>query len=368
MAPRFQTFERRPQQSSSSHPIVVPDLEAQVPTAPVEEDQRGQQLDVQGSLSATFRTPSPLSSVSLTVRYKSEKPVYPDLRNFSKTLGNLSEVDLPSVPSFEPSHSDSDDSFHSLPEPSAPALVMEDFGNDMSTNNEALNIVGEVRPLSADSGIQSDDRDAGTSTSNPLLTPSSSTGQAGRTSTSSTNVKMVQPQVRLRQDEHESDIDPSDHEEGEVSDSESAAEDDGADQVQVQALQSGARANVAQAPLLLGQAGPTTPPIGQIAQPVGSQAQVAQPSAGPSALPASGTAHHAQGEAAAQAAVAAPGQVRQPRGRRGGARGRGRPRRRQTRKRPWDLSDGSVSSTDDEASFPSRISPRKKPFQGYRHF
>jgi len=55
---------------------------------------------------------------------------------------------------------------------------------------------------------------------------------------------------------------------------------------------------------------------------------------------------------------------------RGGHRGRGRATsRRRTRKREWDVSDGSDSSFDDDAPFPSRISPRnKKPFQGYTKF
>ena len=57
----------------------------------------------------------------------------------------------------------------------------------------------------------------------------------------------------------------------------------------------------------------------------------------------------------------------QPRGRGRGRTTRGRTRK--SRKRPWDLSDESLSSPDDEAGFPSRISPRnKKPFQGYTKF
>ena len=54
--------------------------------------------------------------------------------------------------------------------------------------------------------------------------------------------------------------------------------------------------------------------------------------------------------------------------RRGRSRGRrGRSQRR--RKREWELSEESLSSVDDEAEFPTRISPRKKkPFQGYTNF
>jgi hypothetical protein len=65
---------------------------------------------------------------------------------------------------------------------------------------------------------------------------------------------------------------------------------------------------------------------------------------------------------------------RRGRGRRGGRergrRARGRPRsQRRVRKREWDVSDGSISSVDDEEGFPSRISPRnKKPYQGYTKF
>ena len=52
----------------------------------------------------------------------------------------------------------------------------------------------------------------------------------------------------------------------------------------------------------------------------------------------------------------------------GRARGRGH-RERRIRKREWEESEGSLSSPDDEAPFPSRISPRnKKPFQGYTNF
>ena len=60
-----------------------------------------------------------------------------------------------------------------------------------------------------------------------------------------------------------------------------------------------------------------------------------------------------------------------------GTPARGRQRRRQTRnrnrksakKRPYEESEESLSPVDDEAPFPSRISPRnKKPFQGYTKF
>ena len=304
----------------------MPDVEAQRRPTEVRREQ-GQNLDVEGTLSATFRTPSPLSSVNLTVRYKSEQPLYPDLGNLAKSLAHL-----PPVPDCDP---DSDDSFHSIPEPfpepSAP--LMEDFGNDMSSNNEAQNIGDEVRPASADSGIQSDQPDTseasstavpGTSSRTRRFDDSASFSSVPVTSsnpvpgTSSTRAGGLVPR-----DAAESDIDPSDHEEGELSESESAAEDDA-----------------------------------EAAHSLAARPQAAVVVPQDAALPAT-----------AVPIVPQPGpSVARARGRRGrGQRGRGRPRRRQARKRPWDLSDGSVSSEDEEASFPTRISPRKKPYQGYRY-
>ena len=56
------------------------------------------------------------------------------------------------------------------------------------------------------------------------------------------------------------------------------------------------------------------------------------------------------------------------RGQRGQQR-RQRRRRVQKRKREWEASEESLSSVDDEAPFPSRISPRnKRPFEGYTRF
>ena len=56
------------------------------------------------------------------------------------------------------------------------------------------------------------------------------------------------------------------------------------------------------------------------------------------------------------------------RGRQTPARGR-RPSRKRKRRLPYVLSEESLSSVDDEAGFPSRISPRnKKPFTGYTKF
>ena len=68
------------------------------------------------------------------------------------------------------------------------------------------------------------------------------------------------------------------------------------------------------------------------------------------------------------------------RGQRGAERGHGRERgrgqrrvaavrgraKKRVRKQKWELSEEELSSVDDEASFPSRISPRRKPFVGYR--
>ena len=52
---------------------------------------------------------------------------------------------------------------------------------------------------------------------------------------------------------------------------------------------------------------------------------------------------------------------RRPRGSRRGSSTRGQKRRRE-----WELSDESISPADDEAGFPCRISPRRKPFEGLR--
>ena len=69
-------------------------------------------------------------------------------------------------------------------------------------------------------------------------------------------------------------------------------------------------------------------------------------------------------------AVQAPSVSRPSRGQAAGRRPKSRrSRTRASRKREWDLSDESLSPVDDEASFPTRISPRnKKPFQGYNKF
>ena len=69
-------------------------------------------------------------------------------------------------------------------------------------------------------------------------------------------------------------------------------------------------------------------------------------------------------------AVQAPSVSRSSRGQAAGRRPKSRrSRTRASRKREWDLSDESLSPVDDEASFPTRISPRnKKPFQGYNKF
>ena len=71
--------------------------------------------------------------------------------------------------------------------------------------------------------------------------------------------------------------------------------------------------------------------------------------------------------------VARGGRNRDRAGRNRGNRGRGASRvrghRQRRRKREWEESEEELSPVDDDASFPSRISPRnKKPFQGYTNF
>ena len=117
--------------------------------------------------------------------------------------------------------------------------------------------------------------------------------------------------------------------------------------------------------------------------PAAPQPQVGQPGQRPTAQarPAAQARSAAQARAAAQAAptgqapqaaqaVLGP-QPRQGQAARGHGRvrqGRGR-RQRRVRKREWEESEEELSPVDDEASFPSRISPRnKKPFQGYSNF
>ena len=352
---------------------MVPDVEGQNrtrepegasppdPTPELQERGGGRQLHVQGALSATFRPPNPLSSLSLTVEYKSEKPVYPDLKKLASSLAKL-----PSVPTQQPgsdsdtsSGSDTSSQLHLVP--SAPPM--------------------EARPSSTDSGIQSDVQDApstasnpvaGPSGSNPVLPPSSATASETPTTTAATPTTSQTASSRPSSgpsarpssptpssgsettsfksviEDSESDMDLSDHEEGEVSDSESAAEDDDNDDP---------RSHRHVGPLLgaaglLGLPVPVLPGGPVVAGPLTAVAQ--------------------QQVAVAQQQVTPPAQVAQQHGGRGrgrAQRARGRPRRRPARKRPWDLSDGSLSPPDEEAGFPSRISPRnKKPFQGYRNF
>ena len=73
----------------------------------------------------------------------------------------------------------------------------------------------------------------------------------------------------------------------------------------------------------------------------------------------------ARGSSRSRSARSTRGRVRD-RGARARARGR---RQRRARKREWEESEESLSPADEEASFPSRISPRnKKPYQGYTKF
>ena len=60
----------------------------------------------------------------------------------------------------------------------------------------------------------------------------------------------------------------------------------------------------------------------------------------------------------------------QPRSSRGRNRsGNPRPRRQRRRKREWEQSEEELSPVDEDAAFPTRISPRnKKPYQGYTKF
>ena len=68
--------------------------------------------------------------------------------------------------------------------------------------------------------------------------------------------------------------------------------------------------------------------------------------------------------------TAAAGPSAGPTGRRRRRRRQGGTRvRKSAKKRPWEESEESLSPVDDEAGFPSRISPRnKKPFEGYTKF
>ena len=78
VVPRFQRFTNQDQGTSSETPIVIvpQDVEANQQVA-------HDQLDVEGSVSATFGSPSPLTSISLSLKYKSERKAYPDLQKLN---------------------------------------------------------------------------------------------------------------------------------------------------------------------------------------------------------------------------------------------------------------------------------------------
>ena len=110
-------------------------------------------------------------------------------------------------------------------------------------------------------------------------------------------------------------------------------------------------------PVSQAQAGLPSHPV-QVLQPTQGGAQDAgqQPQAGPQAAPQAGASGVVgRGRGAGQ-------------GRDRGNRARGR-RQRRVRKREWEQSEEELSPVDDEAGFPSRISPRnKKPYEGYSRF
>lgn len=359
--PRFQIFQERSDRPPPT--VIVPSEDVEANEASREpaperarELVRQDRLDVEGSVSATFPSSSPLKSVSVTLKYKSEK-LYPNIPN------------LPSVPDYQPSSSSSF-------QPSAPPM-MEDFGNNMDTNT------AQERPSSAfsiattDSGIEdrqeAEHQDATPQQPHVLPVSVPSASQGASTSQAAAQAASVD-------DDAESEIDPSDREEGEISESDSefetADEDSNPGSSRLRSLSETARATFRQdrtrtrahqrlqgkAADAAVHAGAGVPAIvagqpgfgahGVVGQPLGQVQQAA-----PAAIPLVAVPN-----------VVAPPQLPARRARvRGAQRGnRGRPRRQQIRKRPWDLSDESLSPVDEEAAFPTRISPRKKPFQGYK--
>ena len=274
-------------------------------------------------------------------------------------------------------------------------------GIGFNMDDEVGNIDQDARPSSGlstttthsgDSGIGDqrarEDQDGGPKPVNLSSLPTASTSGAASSSTSgraSLATASTSTTGQSGENDPESELDQTDHEEGEISDSETeygtADEDSNPRPSGLRSLAATARSTFRQDRLVARrqeghQGSAARVQVRQLAQegarqrsptkvvdrPLTASApdQVAQVAPHIGALVVSGPVVPVQGAPVAAAAAQLPAG-------RGRNRGRGRPRRRQVRKRPWDLSDESLSPADEEASFPSRISPRKKPYQGYRY-